>query len=229
MNPSLKASDIYNGARALLNDIANTNFTNVAMQPFLDIALTELSEMFEDNGLPATTLTSMELPVRAGMLDIGGNTGPALPIDLVEITSLWERYLGSNVGFIRMSKRDYLPETPTQTTYLIYWSWQNQIINFIGATADVGVKIEYVGNVFPKIQSDDTIIPIINAKNPLTFRTAALAAEFIGENKDRADSLNGQGGAAVDRLINLSLRGEQAVVTRRKPFRANWKTRQTGF
>lgn len=228
MNPGLKASDIYKGAQALLNDLGAQNFTNTALQPFLVIAMQELSEVFEDNGLPITDKLSTEIKVAIGITDIGGPTGLALPQDLIEITACYERPWGSAQDFIKMDRRDYLPETVTQTTYLIFWAWQQQIIRFIGATSDIGVKLEYVANVFPTINDDNTIIPIINAKNALVFRLGGLAAEFIGENTDRATSLNGQGSAALDRLINLSIRGQQSINTRRRPFRAGWKTRNSG-
>lgn len=228
MNPSLKAADIFVDAQALLNDLENKQlFTNVALLPYLNIAMRELSEIYEENGLPSTKVTSAELPVKTGILDIGGATGPALPSDLVEINQLWERYLGTNVDYIKMTKRDYLPATPVITSYLQYYVWQKQVINFIGANVDIGVKIDYIANVFPKVLDENTVIPIINSQTALGFRTAGLAAEFIGENESRASSLNAQGGSAVERLIGMGNNANQSIITRRRPFRANWKSNRS--
>lgn len=228
MNASLKASDIFIDSQALLNDLENKQlFTNAALLPYLNIAMRELSEIYEENGLPSTKVSSTEINVRAGVLNIGGLNGPALPDDLVEINQLWERTFGTSVDYVKMSKRDYLPATPVITSYLQYYTWQKQVINFIGANADIGVKIDYIANVFPKVTDENSIIPIINSQTCLGFRTAGLAAEFIGENESRAASLNSNASSAVERLIGMGNNANQAIITRRRPFRANWKSNRS--
>ena len=230
MPASIVAGDVYARARGLLNDLDGNLFSDASLKPYLQTALDELSEMYEDNGLPLTDkATPTSLIINAGVTDIGGPTGPPLPVDLVEITALYERTGGTSQDFNLMRRMDFLPEYTIPTAYNIYWTWQQQFIHFLGATNQLEVKIEYVANVFPKILDLNTVIPIINAMNTLSFRTAGLAAEFIGENKERADSLNGQAGGALDRLMNLSIRGQQAITTRRRPFRANYKMRRQGW
>ena len=220
------ANDVFKRARVHLNDRAIGLYTNDVLIEHLQTALDELAEMFEDNGLPVTDkVNSSPINLASGITDIGGPVGPPLPNDLVEITALFERSAGSNQDFNRMARRDFLPEYSVQTAYNMYWVWQQQFIRFLGANSALEIKIEYVANVFPIIVDGNTVIPIINCKNTLAFRTAGLAAEFIGENPTRAQSLNGQAGNAADRLLNLSTRGEQSVTTRRRPFRANYKQR----
>lgn len=227
MPVQILAKDVYNRARVHLNDSLAQLYTDATLQEYLQTAIDELAEMFEDNGLPLTDKVSApnSILLAAGIKDIGGPLGPALPNDLVEVTALFERTQGTNQDFNRMSRRDFLPEYTVQTAYNIYWAWQQQYINLLGATSALEVKIEYVANIFPTIIDANTVIPIINVKNTLAFRVAGLAAEFIGENATRGQSLNGQAGSAAERLINLSTRGEQQVTTRRRPFRANYKQR----
>jgi hypothetical protein len=223
------AKDVFNRARVHLNDKAAGMYTDDVLIEHLQTALEELAEMYEDNGLPLTDKVSSTLTLNAGVQDIGGPIGPPLPNDLVEISTLYERTAGTNQDFSQMRRVDFLPEYTVQTAYNIYWVWQQQFIRLLGATGQLEVKIEYVANVFPTIIDGNTVIPIINAKNTLAFRVAGLAAEFIGENATRAQSLNGQAGNALDRLMNLSVRGQQSITTRRRPFRANYKQRTTGW
>lgn len=229
MPNSIKVSDIYNQSRGLLNDTNAQIFTDAVLLTYAQVALNELAEIYEDNGLPLTDKLSSILTITTVMFDIGGPSGPSLPVDLVEVESIYERTAGTVSDFQEMQKRYFLPETTTLTSYLMYWVWQGQIIKFLGATNNIEVRLEYVANIFPKIIDGNTVINVINCLNALAFRTAALAAEFVGENPDRALSLNNQGSAAVDRLVNLSIRSEQGITTRKRPFRANYKMRSQGW
>jgi hypothetical protein len=230
MPVQITAKDVFNRARVHLNDAQAQVYTDIVLKEYLQTALDELAEVYEDNGLPLTDkVTPVALQLAAGVRDIGGPIGPALPNDLVEITALYERTSGSNQDFNLMRRMDFLPEYTVQTAYNVYWVWQQQFIRLLGATTALEVMIEYVANLFPTIVDANTVIPIINVKNTLAFRVAGLAAEFIGENASRGQSLNGQAGNALDRLMNLSVRGEQFVTTRRRPFRANYKQRSRGW
>lgn len=220
--------DALKRAAAHLNDQSRAIFTDDVLLPYFQTAYEELLEMLEENNAPFTNSTSAVIPVNVGTTQIGNPDTPLfpqLPEDLVEIQDVWERLQGSNIDFTLLEKRTTLPLTSILTSELLVWSWQGGIVNFIGANTARDVKINYVSNGTIIDFDINTRIKIINSKNNLSYRTAGLAAYFVGENKERADELNGNASGAFDRLINLSVKGEQSISTRRRPFRAGLKQR----
>jgi 3-dehydroquinate dehydratase len=159
------------------------------------------------------------------MTDIGGSTGPALPSTLIVPITLWERLSGTTVDYSRMTPCRTLPKTEVITEYLQYWSYQKQIIKFLGATSDREVKIDYLADNFSVAEDASDRINLFNAKSFLSYRTAALAADFQGENEERATKLNANAQNALDKLLNLDIKNQQNMPARRRPFRASWKSR----
>lgn len=219
------ASDVFAAARALLNDTAGQQWTNAFLLPYLNIAIGELNELAEENNVQVTNATAVPVTVPVGVTNIGGAGGPDLPPDLVEIQQLFERTNGAAEDYVEMTRRTFLPEIQVLTTDLVYWTWENQIIKFIGATSDRQVKIHYIASRISQVTDPTNPISVINAQTFLNYRTAALASEFSGENKTRADSLNSAAGAGIDRFLNIDAKGRQAITTRRRPFMATYKSR----
>lgn len=219
----LLASDCMARAASLLNDTAQSLFTNVALLPYLQTAYDELAEELENNNVPMTNEKSSIFVITTTMFDIGGTTGPALPTDLIEIQGLFERLSGSAEDFQEMTRVEFLPPFVQVVQSLIYWTWQVQIIQFLGASTTRDVRMNYIGNTLSPITAANSPINLINAKNFLSFRTAMLASEYIGENPERAQELGTDTTMALDRLINMSTKGRQAIITRRRPFLSRYK------
>jgi hypothetical protein len=59
----------------------------------------------------------------------------------------------------------------------------------------------------------------------LSYKTAALLSQFIGENESRAQLLNGEAELAVERMASIDNKGRQQMSTRHRPFRASYKAR----
>lgn len=227
---SFTAGDVFGIAVGLLNDREQDTYTNEALIPMLQMAIQELQEFFELNNIPITNNTSAVIPVDAGtdmMGFVGDTAAPNLPDDLVEIQQLWYSARDQNVWF-PMTKRDFLPHylETVQIDPLTYWAWYRERINFLPAIADADVKMDYVQTLFNDIVDENSQINLINGRTVLEYRTASLAAEFIGENKTRADSLNEKAVPAIERLTGISIKGQQSIPTRRRPFRAGYKQRR---
>jgi len=54
-----------------------------------------------------------------------------------------------------------------------------------------------------------------------------LMASNIAENPTRAQELNGDAIRSIDRALGITIKGRQSQVTRRRPFRAGYKSRYT--
>lgn len=224
--------EIINMVASLMNDTAQTVFTDAACLPYLNIAIDEMLEIFEQNNIPITNEVSAVITVPIGTTAIGftGGVGaPILPAGLIEIQQLWESPTG-NANWIPMVKKEFLPhymETQELNQFLI-WTWQNQEIRVPLANQIIDLKIDYIRKVIvtPIIIDDiNDDIPIINIKSYLGYHTGALCAMFISENATRAEVLEGLAGEALFRTLGISTKGKQSITTRRRPFRSSYKTR----
>lgn len=222
-------SEIIDMSAALMNDKAQSVYTDEACLPYLNMALDELQELFELNNIPVTNETSsiITVPTSTVITAIGFNSIPSLPIGLIEIQELWE---GSNDQFIPVTKKDFLPHynDNIQFSQFRIWAWMNQEIRLPPNNSIIDLKIDYIKSIFATpilISQIGVDLEIKNSKSYLGYRTGALCAEFIGENKTRADELNQFASISLDRTLGISTKGRQSITIRRRPFRANYKSR----
>lgn len=221
----MTAAEPMDRAASLLNDTAKSIYTYVVQIPYLNAAIDELQEMFQLNNIPMTNEVSAVLPIVAGVKTITSLTVPPLPTDLIEIQHLYERLTGTTNDFKEMTKVGYLPPYTQLMDSLIYWTWQDQEIRFIGANSNRDVRINYIAAAIAAVTASTDAIKPFNSKSFLAYRTASLCARFIGENPTRADELDAFAQLAIDRLIGISVKGGQNIATRRRPFMSGFKVR----
>lgn len=225
------AGEVMDRAASLLNDTARSRYSYTAQLPYLKTALDDFKMKLEVNNVPITNQTSQIIPVNIGDIQITGPGGapPNYPGTLVEIQAMWERLQDSSDAFLPMSQFEFLPPIYNYlpTFNLGFFSWQNETIFFnpLGTTTAREVKIDFISSVFGDILDENTPIGMINGKNFLAFRTAALCAQFIAENKTRADELNINAVASFDDFLAINIKGKQSVTTRKRPFRAAYRAR----
>ena len=227
----LTAAQVMQKSASLLNDTARTNYTYAAQLPYLQIALQELQEAFELNGIPVTQLTSAVIQINAGVTEIiynaaGTPTAPKLPDDFVEPQQLWERNRGID-PFVPMTRRDYLPHSLEGVQYnnFLYYVWQDQKISVLPSVQNNDIKIDYIKQLFENLVDENSLINIVNARTFLEYRTAGLCAEFIERNLTSANALNAYAVLGMDRVTGISSKSKQTIMTRRRPFRSGYKRR----
>lgn len=209
-----------------LNDAGKNQFTYTVQLPFLNSAYDELKEWLELDNVPMTNAVSANLVLPAGNTSIARTlTTPTYPSDMIDLRGLYERPDGTNYSFLLMDRREFLPKVEVLTAYLQWYTWQGQVIRFVGATGDVELSINYLADNMAQLLNDTSTIDLFNAKSFLVYRNAAYNANFVGENKTRSDELNGMAQLALDRLLATSAKGRQSIATRRRPFMAHYKQR----
>lgn len=220
--------EITDRAAALCNDAQKQVYTFDALLPYLNQSLQELEELFELANIPVTDTVSAVMTLVAGttaisFTDVGGLH---LPSDLIEPKLLWERQHGVD-PYVPMTKLDYLPlyMSGVEIQQFVWFTWQSQEIRVLPAIQDNDIKMDYTRNLFAQITSVNDTISVLNSKSFLQYRTGALASEFIGENKSRADDLNNYASLALDRVTGIGTKGRQAIMIRHRPFRAGYKRR----
>jgi hypothetical protein len=228
-------NDIITAVSGLMNDSSQSQYTNAVCLPFLNLALDELQELFEINGIPVTNETSAPpITLTAGVNRLGFDTTPSLPTDLIEIQQLWESTSGLN-KWTPMVKKEFIPhylEDNTTISMFLIWAWEHGSINLIPSNADNDIKIDYTANMFNTpipIANISINLPFTNVKTYLEYKTAALCAMFIAENESRAIALDSLTGTALSRALGIPIKGMQSIVTRRRPFRSSYKRRGVSY
>lgn len=209
-----------------MNDTAQSQYTDTVQLPYFNMALDELQELFELNNVPVTNevFPIINIPSSTAVTKLGASI---LPNNLIEIQKLWERAEGVD-PFIPMTRKESLPHylESVPTNHLRIWAWINEEIWLLPSNADNDIKIDGIKSIFPEDVTDTkTLISVKNVKSFLQYKTAALCAHFIAENKTRSDELNTLAGLALERNLGINVKGKQSIITRRRPFRAAYKMR----
>jgi hypothetical protein len=228
------AAEIMDRCAILMNDPDKTDYTYTVTLPYLNMAINELNEHLEEANVPITDQTFFQ-----AVITPGHNAVVNPPLDLVEIQEVAERRLGSEyiiVGslrpidssdsFIVLPRKEFTDIFPA-TDSLLFWCFQDNKIQFniAGPTVPIQLRIKYIRRVMALVTNPEELIKIINAKSYLSYKTASLCSFFIGEDKERAGVLESQAVEALERMIGISNKGKQQIMTRHRPFRASWKTR----
>lgn len=223
--PDTTAGEVFIGARALLNDQENQEFTNTILLPYLRTAFRELREYFEQSNIPVTNVAENILSLAAGTVVVSFTSTPALPADLVEIRQVWARQANTDPWF-PLTRREFIPPALEGIEYseFIYWAWVSNELRLMNSNQTQDLKLQYIRQLTEPV-NENSVLGVINGLSFLEARTAALAARFAMENVERAQELDAQATVALDRVINVENKAKQAIYTRRRPFRANWKAR----
>lgn len=229
MATSYTAGDVMDTAAALLNDSAKQRFTYTAQLPYMKKAFRELRQLLQSRNIPITNLVAELLSIAAGTTEISYVTSPALPANLVNIRQLWERPAGVD-PWVPMTRRETLPYSldGAPTANFLIWSWQGNAIKLLETTQENDLKIDYTDQL-DEIVDENSTITVINAQTFLENRVAALLAQYVSEDKERANDLNADATDALDTLDIIETKSKQAIFTRRRPFRQSWKTRGSGM
>lgn len=218
-------------AASLQNDTAQSSYTDVACLPYLNIALDELQELYELNNIPVTDEVSaiLDVPKSTTRINYIG-TLPVLPANLIEIRQVWESDDGTTT-FTPMDKKDFIPHNldGIERSSFGIWAWNGDEIKLPSCNVAKDLKLDYIRSIFATpilIGSINIDISIKGIKTFLGYRTGGLCAQFIGENKTRADELNGFATMALDRALGINVKGKQSITTRRRPFRSSLRTRR---
>lgn len=207
---------------ARLNDSAQQMYTNDVILPLAQDAADELQAELDLYGIlvlehvtnPPIVVPQMNPVVPGSSISLDGLG--LLPLDMLEPQKLEERLSGSTDMFMPMIRRQWEPAIlPTDS--LRYWDYREENIFFIGATTDREIKISYIKRLVV-INDVNSVISVNNSTLFMINRTAALCAEYIGENKTRADSLNAQANDNMAWIIRIGTKSKQGTRTRRRPF-----------
>lgn len=214
------AGEIMDSVAALLNDVNKQLYTYTNILPYLKIALKDFREEAQLNSLPVSNRVSTVITVPANTTTISHLTIPALPDDLVEVQSLWEGNVSTG-PFGLLTPVASLPRTLDGISGAGYgiWTWANNGIQIPPPNRTIYLKLDYISTLFQNVTDQNSSLGVINADSYLHYRTAGHCALYIGENESRAQALYAQAEDAKNKILGISAKTKQAIVTRRRPFR----------
>ena len=212
------AADIMDRARVHLNDVGADIFNNDVLLPFLVSAWEELQSTMQAHGLPIMIETSSAILLPSGAIELGTSAvvpNPTLPANFIEPKAMYERAPGA-MQWEPMTEAHGIVESTMQPKLGI-WEWTGDYIKFIGSTANREILLRYLKGL-PEITSDNTDLPITGAKRYLSLKTAAEAADDIGQNRARADRLESKAELEMNRFLAIRVKLQQDVSTRRRGY-----------
>jgi hypothetical protein len=197
-------------ARTLLNDDAAANWTDAALIPKAQQAHRELQIKLRRAAAPLMKNVYVET-VAATTLVFA--TPPA---DLVAPIQLWEKAAAADVSlYALMTEVDPLPNADQAAT-MIYWSWVQEQVTFIGSSAARMVKMLY-WRAIPTPQLNTDLIGFINGELYLAPRTAALCAGSLGQSAEMQALATLADASLTEVILSNRGRAPQAAGTSIKP------------
>lgn len=226
----ITAGEIMDRAAILLNDPAKTDYNYAVLMPFLKMALDELAENNIESQSSPLVETSVPIDIPAGTNGLypqEAEFGQFYPSDLVEIQGIYQRAQGSEDAWMEIPRREHTLLDDKKYDRLQGYSWESLIIKFNhgGATVPLTLQLKYLRTIPMRVLTPDYFVGGMNSRSFLSYKTAAYAAQFIGENAERASILDGKAEQALDRIDNINNKGRQQIMTRHRPFRAAYKMR----
>src|SRR5271157_3129269 len=135
-----QAQTAIKSARTYLNDSLGQTWTDQILMGFLQEAHSELVQDLDLNQVGVLKQVTPTTLVPAGTIAL-----PNQPANILEPISMMEKTPGDDPDFYQdMIKINFLPEEDMDQV-LLFWCWSQEIIQFIGATADREVILRYKG------------------------------------------------------------------------------------
>lgn len=182
---ALLAGSVITEIKGLLNDPTGSIYPDQALFPLLNKAYRELQVKLGSLGVGTTREVTLAVPIPTTQKTLDDGNG--LPVDFLYPIEIGERLVGSGAGYEKMEEREWEPDTkPIER--LMWWSWREESIKFVGATTDRELLIRYIKTLIP-LTDVNTPIQISESQTWLAQRTAALAALLLGGNPTRAETL----------------------------------------
>lgn len=206
------ASDVMDGARVFLNDVAASLYTNTAITPHIIAANEELESELLTYGVEVQRKVSAAIVVGIGVLVL------PLPTDFLLPVNLYERSSGGSDPYVKMDEKIWNPADYIQTNTLNYWAFYNNAVNLPGSTAARDVLLEYERQL-AVVSGPNSPEDFVLSKRFLCAKAAELCARYVGMNTAFADSIaSRETEPSRNRLITILVRNMQGNPVRRQKF-----------
>ncbi len=217
--PSYTGAEIAEEARNV--HLNRAGISDLAILPIINSEYEQLQRKLVECGAPLLIETFDDIVVNAGSVTISPATVPTssdLPSNFVEPIKLYEKANGApDSDYKIMRERRFIP-VAQQRNELIYWSWNEEEIELLGALTTRLVRI--IGfKSLALLTTLQSTINVSNAKGYLAAAVASRAALTVTHNANLADQLRMVASEKLQELLNSYARKNQSLSTRRRGFR----------
>lgn len=141
---------------------------------------------------------------------IGATTLASPPADMIWPVAMFERNVGGvDADWIPMLQQSW-EDDAVQGSELVFWTYREDLVQFLGATTTREVKLRYRKLLNP-ITSAASSVAVLLANNFLAPRTAALLSGFSGANATRALACNAEADQALEKLKGIYIKQSQGT------------------
>jgi hypothetical protein len=149
-----------------------------------------------------------------GMIILDDASNPQLPVDFIAPREIWERQSTQPFfGPKPMTRVNYLPSWQ-QSTYNGCYTWQNEAIQFVGATAQLDLRLDYIAG-YPALSDGTSPILIRDAADVIASHTAYLITN--SRAPESAGVFNEMYEQDMQELLNVQTHARQYKPARRQP------------
>lgn len=211
-----QAGDVLVSARTHLNDDEGIIWPDQKLFPKLREAHRQMQLALVSHGVPIVSEVSTILLVPAGTTNC--STVANYPTNLIVPIWMKERLPGQRMqDFVDMTEVDYIPQLDPSTE-LIWWTWNKQMILFLGSNQDREVLLRYRKGLKIPQEATDDVGPYFG-EIFLSYKTAALAVGSITpRDESKIALLEGQASANLENLLTLAATEAQNLPTKRRPY-----------
>jgi len=226
MPSTLSEADVCGDVRALLNDTAAQLYSNAAILPYTKIELGELQSYIVQSGLPhlrtwvaITVASTVKVPITRATAGFA---------EMVEPVKVIGRLTGSTEDYteIERSKDDLEFENsmiavtlPTENAK--YWKWADGQLQIGPSSTSRDYRVQIYRNITPYpygLTTGYTFTDLVDFREYLSHRIAALMAGTIGQNMTRASALANKAVGIGESIKGRMIKSEQALPARRRGF-----------
>lgn len=171
------AGSVFTTARMLLNDANIQLWNDTVLMPIMYQAHLELQQKLKSRASPIMRGVAFInlIPYQQQLLNN--------PADMTSPIKIWEKPLGAaNSSFQPMTEADVLPLLGPTTSNLVWWSWFQESLLFLGSAIGISIFVDYWRRL-PVPTSSGDLIGVIDGEQYLAPRIAAIAAGSVGEQQ----------------------------------------------
>jgi len=215
--PIYSGHDIADTVRNVYLNRAGINDT--AMLTVINTIYESLQQQLIEHGCPIFKTTFAPIIIIMGQITLTYGTGISiLPDNFASPLKIWERSVGESISKLApMSEKDDLPLVDQDNT-LKFWSWNEEAINFVGATVNREIVIN--GYKFlPLLEESADHILISFAKDYVAVATAAQCALSISHNPTLAAALDTIAKEKLEYILSRYVKKDQSLSVRRRGYR----------
>lgn len=203
------AHGLVDGMAVRVAGVSNATFDG----QFLITVVDSVTFTYEQTG------ANVVIAIAPGATDGTTTIDPALPLDFAYLDALKERGDGTTEYYTEVvAQDDFLQVDYTQSSQMRYFNQGDGLLNFIGATRAIELRLKYA-----KLLDDVTVatdyIRLRGSLDALAYMTAAMAARSRGTSGKQED-FTANANRAIDGLVTMFVRPRQRQPKRRKPYGA---------